>query len=64
LKDAYLFIGECENHHKWEILQDLADMGRVNMTQMLQTDDEACEEDCDDDEAEGGPEIDLARQYN
>lgn len=61
LKDAYVFVGKCEDGHRWEVIQDLADMGRIKLTEILDSDNN-CEEEDDDDI--GGPEIDLADQFN
>jgi len=58
----YVFLGKCDNGHRYEVTEDLSDMGRVKLTQVLEI-DEACENDCEEDEL-GGQEVELGQEYN
>jgi len=64
LKDMCVFLGKCENGHRYEVIEDLSDMGRVKLTQVLEI-DEACEDGCEEEEDElGGQEVELGQEYN
>lgn len=62
LSNVNVFLGKCGNGHSWEVIEDLTDGGRVQITQLLDGDHKDGEES--EDEELSGVEIDLAQQWN
>jgi len=60
--DLTVFMAKCENGHRYELIEDLRDGGRTILTQVLDSDVNGCEDDGED--YVGGPEMDLAREWN
>jgi len=64
LRDMNVFMGKCENGHCYEVQEDLQDMGRVKLTQILKTDEEYCGDGCEEEEELGGQEIELNQEWS
>jgi len=58
-----VFLGKCDNGHSWEVIEDLSDGGRIQITQVLNGNGDHEDESCDDDEL-SGLEVELAQQWN